>query len=606
MKNSENRSNIFINLECLLLVNQFVIDFNCSRYLCDILYFNCYIMRCLLLFFCFFYFNHFKAQQHNFEWAAPQAGNGNEQGSCIAVDLNGNSYIVGTFQGTVDFDPGPAVYNASTAGDYDISISKLDANGNFIWVNTFGSTSTDYGYGIDIDNAGNIYITGRFTGTVDFDPGSGVNYLTSAGDGDVFICKYTSSGNFVYAKQFGGPYLDEGHSIVVESNGVVYATGDFDIVADFDPSASTYNLYGASCTNIFVVKLNVNGDMLWAKNTSGPGQGFSITLDKSEDPISYVVLTGPFYGTMDFDPGTGSDNLTSFGQFDAYIWKLDSDGNHIWVKQMGSTNPSGGFDCGNGISVDYHGNIYTTGFFCDVADFDPGVGVFNLSAGNYDAYISKLDLNGNFVWAKSISGFMAERGFGITTDAQGYVYTTGDFQGTADFNPGPAAYNIDATWTANSFFIQKLDPNGDFMWAEIIGGNGIGHSVQLDADYNIYLTGLYYYGTADFDFGPGIFNITAVDVNDGLVYKISQPTASIEFNENDVKITVYPNPVSNELFIDSGIDINKVWITSASGTIINESKNILKVIDVSTYSNGVYFVHLEHDNGIETIRFIKE
>lgn len=569
-------------------------------------------MKKLLLLSSLIFSNYLYAQSHHFEWASPLAGTGNEQGSSIAVDPNGNSYIVGTFQGTVDFDPGSGVVNVTTAGDYDIFICKLDANGGFVWVKTMGGALTDYGYGIDIDDIGNIYITGRFTGTVDFDPTGGVNELTSFGEGDIFICKYTSLGNLVYAKQLGGPYLDEGHSIVVDPNGVVYATGDFDIIADFDPSGSTYNLYGQSCTNIYVVKLDTDGNMVWAKNTSGPGQGFSIALDlQGGDNQGYVVTTGPFFGTMDFDPGSGTDQITSFGDFDAYLWKLDLNGNHVWVKQLGAPDYSisQDIDCGNGVTIDHDGNIYSTGFFIGTGDFDPGPGTFNMTSGNYDAYISKLDPNGNFIWAKKIGGISAQRGYDIATDAQGNVYTTGDFIEITDFDPGAGTHTIASTWSANSFFVQKMDPNGNFIWAEMLGGNGIGHHVEVDAAYNIYLTGLYYYGTADFDFGPGVENITAVDANDGLVYKISQPGASVEQVDHDIHISVFPNPTIQDINVNSEIEIIGIELVNNGGEIIHTSVHLdgsLASVNISELPNGIYFIKIETNKGVVNRKIVKE
>jgi len=564
-------------------------------------------MKRLLLSICFlFILSEVSSQTANFEWASPLAGPGNEQGSAIVVEpVSANVYCIGTFQSVVDFDPGAGIYNLSSAGDYDISITKLSPSGDLIWAKSIGSTGTDYGYDIDVDHGGNIYVTGRFTGTVDFDPNGGTTNLTSYGDGDIFICKYSSAGNLVYAKQFGGPYLDEGHSLVVDANSNVYATGDFDIVADFDPTGGTYTLNGLSCTNLYVVKLGTDGNMLWAKNTSGPGQGFSIALDNS----GYVVTTGPFYGTMDFDPTAATDNLTSFGEFDIFLWKLDAVGNHVWVKQMGSDNAGGGFDCGNGVAIDGSGNIYSTGFFIGTADFDPGPATFNLTAGNYDAYISKLDQDGNFVWTKNITGFNAERGFAIDVDSDGSVYTTGDFIGTADFDPGAGTHNISSTWSANMMFIHKLDSAGNFVWAQEIGGNGIGYDVQLDFEKSIYITGIYYYGTADFDMGPGTDSITAVGANDGLVYKMSQGFIGINEVMDETEVLTFPNPTVQIINIESEFEITDIKLTNSSGEflqpVMNLNLNQAKV-DLSNLPKGVYILQIKTTKGAATRKIVKE
>src|SRR5690606_29098604 len=119
---------------------------------------------------------------------------------------------------------------------------------------------------------------------------------------------------------------------------------------------------------------------------------------------------------------------------DIFVSKLDPNGNFLWAKQMGGTDN----DQGISITVDTSGNIYTTGIFRNTVDFDPGAGVYNLTAvvGN-DIFISKLDANGNFLWAKQMGSGGNTRSNSIVLDTNGNIYTTGIFQSTADFDPGP-------------------------------------------------------------------------------------------------------------------------------------------------------------------------
>src|SRR5690606_9459529 len=124
---------------------------------------------------------------------------------------------------------------------------------------------------------------------------------------------------------------------------------------------------------------------------------------------------------------------------DIFISKLDTNGNFLWAKSMGGVSG----DYGSSITTDSSGHIYTTGAFTGTADFDPGVDEFELtSTGGTDIFISKLDTNGNFLWAKSMGGASADNGNSITVDSAGYIYTTGDFQGTADFDPGSGTSNL--------------------------------------------------------------------------------------------------------------------------------------------------------------------
>ena len=180
-----------------------------------------------LIAFCFTTFSY--AQQANFEWAKSFGGTSTDQGYSIALDSSGNVYTTGRFQGTADFDPGAGTNNLTAQGDYDVFIQKLDPSGNFLWAKSFGGTSYDVGYSIALDASGNIYTTGLFGGTVDFDPGAGTNNLTAQGNFDVFIQKLDPSGNFLWAKSFGGTSYDVGYSIALDASGNIYTTGYFSV-----------------------------------------------------------------------------------------------------------------------------------------------------------------------------------------------------------------------------------------------------------------------------------------------------------------------------------------------------------------------------------------
>ena len=355
----------------------------------------------------------------------------------------------------------------------------LQASGDFLWA---GSMGAEYRWtesnGVVGDSSGNVYITGRFQGTVDFDPGAGIANLTSAEGDDAFVVKLDSGGNYVWAKSMGGMDWDIGKSIALDSSGNIYITG----------------VLG----NAFVVKLDNDGNLVWAGGALG---GNSIVLDASGN----IYVMGNFEGTVDFDPGPGTANLTSAGFTDIFIYKLDNDGNFIWAKRMGG----GFFDSGYNMTADSNGNIYTTGFFSSIADFDPGAGTANLSSsGGTDIFVSKLDSDGNFVWAKKMGGPGDDNGSGIALDSIGKVYITGKFYEWGDFDPGDGWYGLTSAGSSDGF-ISKLDNDGNFIWAKGIGGTGYdsGNDIRLDLNSNILSTGSFS-GTVDFDPGVGEVNLT--------------------------------------------------------------------------------------------------
>ncbi len=388
----------------------------------------------------------------DFEWAKPFGSTWPDQGQSIAIDASGNVYTTGYFQETVDFDPGTGTTNLTSAGRTDIFVQKMDASGNFLWAKSFGGTSYDHCYSITVDSSGDVYTTGYFQGTVDFEPGAGTTNLTSAGAEDIFVQKMDALGNFLWAKSFGGTSNDYGLSITVDSSGNVYTTGSFQRTVDFDPGAGTTNLISAGGYDIFVQKMDASGNFLWAKSFGGTSYGYgqSITVNASGN----VYTTGYFFGTVDFDPGAGTTNLTSAGAEDIFIQKMDASGNFLWAKSFGGTS----YGYGQSITLDSSGNVYTTGYFSGTVDFDPGTGTTNLaSAGGYDIFVQKMDVSGNFLWAKSFGGILDDRCYSITVDTSGNVYTTGSFQRTVDFDPGAGTTNLTSVGRTD-IFVQKLSP----------------------------------------------------------------------------------------------------------------------------------------------------
>jgi hypothetical protein len=389
----------------------------------------------------------------NFIWAKQLSGSGDDRGTSVVVDGSGNVYTTGYFETTVDFDPGAGVFKLTSAGYEDMFVTKLDAAGNLVWAKQVSGISHDGGNSVVVDGAGNVYTTGYFLGTTDFDPGAGVFKLTSGGDTDLFVSKLDANGNFVWAKGVGGTSGDQGTSVTVDGMGNVYITGYFEGTVDFDPDAGVVKLTSAGQnTDIFVSKFNPGGNFVWAKQLGGTFHdgGTSIAVDK----MGNVYTTGYFEDTGDFDPGAGVFKLTSApGAYsDMFVSKLDAGGNFVWAKGVGAK----GLDYGTSVAVDGSGNVYTTGLFYYTVDFDPGVGVFNLTSAYSDMFVSKLDAGGNFVWAKQLSGI---NGYvfssSVAVDEGGGIYTTGNFYSTVDFDPGMGVFNLTSAGYRD-IFVSKL------------------------------------------------------------------------------------------------------------------------------------------------------
>jgi len=543
--------------------------------------------------------------QPAFEWVRIIGGSNKvnvNRGNAITTDAAGNAYITGCFNGTVDFDPGPGTANLTCAGGHDIFILKLNSAGSLVWVKTIGSTSDDEANSISIDAAGNIYTIGWFQGIVDFDPGAGTATLSATGTYDAFISKLDAAGNYVWAKQLGGTSASVfSNSIATDAAGNIYTNGYFSGTVDFDPGAGLVSLSTTGFCDAFITKLDASGNLVWAKNIDGTSMiyGNSVAVDAAGN----VYTAGFFLGTADFDPGMGTFWLSHSppGSSDSYVLKLDASGNFEWVKEFAGTAAYA-----QSIAIDPFGNIYTTGYFEGTVDFDPDTAnTYNLSCTTTSSFvfISKLNSAGNFLWAKGMVSSSGSAGNSVIPDGAGNVYTTGHFNQTTDFDPGPA--NADLTCNgAEDAFISKLDSNGDFLWAGNMAGSGstytYGNSITTDGAGNIYTTGTLQ-GTADFDPGSGSFSLTSTGTYGIFVHKMSQSGKPNEIQENTLNpLIIYPNPGSSEFTVVLPEIANDTWIEiySASGKLIE--RRLVKTerlqVDLSEYADGLYFIKLLSDN----------
>lgn len=321
----------------------------------------------------------------NFQWAKSIGGSIADYSFGIAVDNAGNVYATGTFQNTADFDPNAGTLNLTSTGLDDIFVIKLDDLGNLSWAKKMGGSSGDAAFEIAIDGSGNVYTTGYFQGTADFDPNGGTAILNSSGNWEIFVSKLDLSGNYVWAKRIGSGTNDNCNGITIDGLGNVCLIGWFQGTVDFDPNAGITNLTSVGSQDIFVCQLSSAGNLVWAKSmgSASADSGNDISVDGSNN----IYITGQFLSTADFDPNAGTLNLTSAGDNDIFISKLDGSGNLVWAKRFGGTGSDNGF----GIAVSGSGNVYATGIFQSSVDFDPSNCSANLtSAGNNDMYLIKL------------------------------------------------------------------------------------------------------------------------------------------------------------------------------------------------------------------------
>jgi Calx-beta domain/Putative metal-binding motif/Thrombospondin type 3 repeat/Beta-propeller repeat len=449
------------------------------------------------------FLNYLHAQ--DFIWAKGMGStNSNERGNSVAVDGSGNVYTAGTFAGTADFDPGAAAFNMTSAGGNDYFILKLDASGNFVWAKRLGNNFSEFELKIAVDNSGNVYATGGFAGTIDLDPGAGVFEVSCCNS---FLLKLNTDGNFLWAFT-----LDPSSGIAVDASANVYITGAY-YGNDMDPGPGNVTLTLLGNYDAVVAKYSSGGGYVWAKNFGG-GDGNTAGNSIALDGNGNVLTTGGFSGTVDFDPGVGVFNLNqSVGG--SFVSKLNSSGAFVWAVSL-ATN------AGNDMAIDGSGNVYTTGLLDDSnVDFDPGPDPYLLSTAlGHDIYVWKLNADGSFGWAKRMGGNGNEYGRAIALDNNGNVFTTGSFTDVVDFDPGAGIFNITPTAAEGGSFLSKLDASGNFVSAKQIRNSS---DISIDPSLvtgGLYITGTFG-GTSDFDPGAGTFNLTSVGGQDIFILKLT-------------------------------------------------------------------------------------
>jgi hypothetical protein len=505
--------------------------------------------------------------QWSFEWTQRAGGSSFDSGQGISVDTSGNSYVIGSFDDTATFGSFQLVSN----GWDDIFITKYHESGNCLWAKNVGSNFFDHGYGISTDVIGNSYVTGSFFGTATF----GTIQLTSFGDNDIFIAKYDSSGNCVWAKNAGGNDYDYGTGISIDANGNCYMTGYFEGTATF----GTSQLVSSGANDVFVAKYDTSGNFAWVRKFGGAiydnGEGISADLNGN------IFITGRFV----------VDPRPQYYDSDIFVAKFNAVGNLEWIK-----TPFGNSDnSGQGISADSYGNSYVTGHFSGLAVF--GTNYLN-SNGGTDIFIAKYDSSGNCLWAKQYGGSENDYGgFGISTDTAGNSYITGSCHGNSA-----------------DIIIARYGTDGNRNWVIEAGGSleDEGQSIAIDGYGNIYGTGNFW-GSALF----GTTQLVSAGDNDIFITKVNTPVTALEENLLPTEIKLqqnYPNPFNPTTSLQYAISSRqfvtlKVYelLGREIATLVNEEKPAGEYeveFNSTNLPSGIYFYQIKAGNFVETKKMV--
>ncbi|MBP6334478.1 MAG: T9SS type A sorting domain-containing protein [Bacteroidia bacterium] len=367
------------------------------------------------------------------KWIKSAGGKEGDAGSAIALDGNRNVYITGEFEVTAKFSPTDSI---TSGGSNDIYLAKYNNNGGFLWVKRFGGSGDCRGRAIAVDAAGYAYISGSFSGTATF----GGSNLTSAGNLDIFVAKYTPSGVRVWSRRAGGTREDRGRGLTLDGLGNLYITTSFTQSATF--STTTLTDATGSKFSAALAKYDTSGNFSWVRAIGGCCDT-TRAYGPSTDASGNVYITGYFTDETRF----GTTILNGSGNTDAFIAKYNTSGTLQWAKKYGGLYE----DFGNGSVVDKrHQLVYFTGMFDYRADFD-SINVF--SAGNRDIWVSAVNYSGEIQWLKTAGGKARDAGYEIAVDTSGNIYHTGFTNDTAYFGTDSVV-----GFPLADYYVSKLSP----------------------------------------------------------------------------------------------------------------------------------------------------
>ena len=415
-------------------------------------------------------------------WGTKWGDTGYEEGRAVAFDSSDNIYIAGT------------TVHVSTGRNWGF-VAKFDPCGQLQWSKSWGGLGLTQGYGVAVDSTGNVYTTGNFYGTCDFDPDNpgGPGFKTSVGGSswDAWLNVFDSNGNFKWVRTWGGGYSDSGQNVCVDSSDGIYVSGFFCWTVDFDPDGGDSHQSNASSFDPFVCKYDSTGDFKWARTWGSPldDRAWGVAAGGGN-----VYVTGYFQDVnVNFNPD-GSTLLSSNGGEDVFLSAFSASGAFQWAKSWGGTAAGIMTDEGMGVAADISGNAYCTGYYFGTnVNFNPdGSDPHSTPGSGPDSFLSKWSASGVFQWARTWGGAYRDAGEGAAVDASGNVFVTGWFYGSANFNPGGSDQRT-ALGSYEDAYLSKFDSGGNYQWVHSYGStnNDRGLDVNVDDQGNICATGFF-------------------------------------------------------------------------------------------------------------------
>ncbi|MBL7828254.1 MAG: T9SS type A sorting domain-containing protein [Saprospiraceae bacterium] len=459
------------------------------------------------------------------KWSEKIGGALDDDAKYLVGTADNGLLTLGTFQDSIDADPGPGVYrlrNVNVGSDATF-IQKTNADGQLLWAKALVGEQANLTsvriQAVCEDGGGNLFLGGVFRGKIDFDPGPAVKNASFTNVEGGFVVKLDAAGNFLWLAEFRTTVAI--NALTTDETGNLYLGGGFRGSIDADPGPGTAYLFwdgsvdGGTGNDIFLIKWTNDGQYLWSKRA---GSGRNDTLSSlAFSKEGNILATGFFMWTVDFDPGPMEAKLAATNdQLQGYIWQLTPEGNFVWVKQLAGTLVF----CRE-IRTDLNGNIIVAGHFNGFIDFNLGAGVESASASGGNIFMIKLDAQGEMLWWRNIGTGYNENVIAMELDELGNIFVVGSSDGPTDLEPGPTELPLTTTGSGNNAFVAKYNFLGQAEWAFPVRGPSWGNAIYVTKTGNIYACG---YFSSSIQLGPqpggSQYNTTGGD--DGFVLKLRQ------------------------------------------------------------------------------------
>lgn len=531
------------------------------------------------------------AQAQNTQWAKAISGADDDE---IPIDLKtdsqGNLVVLGYSNAEVDFDPSESTFLLSSP-TYTPFIAKYSPDGELLWAAQIGCDVDNWSEAeaLAIDENDNIYVTGEFTGTIDFDLSFDEYTLTSQGNSDIFVLKTSSDGTLSWVKSFDGDLSGMAYAkdIAVKNN-EIYVTGYFEYSIQLDANTDESLYESAGHDDVFIMQLDADGNYVWSYAAGSEEEDRALSIDISDE--GNVFITGFHEATMDFAPGSYLVNASNEGAFVVKYEKsseLTLDGTRVcsWAKSFDGA--AGDIPFSTNLVVDADENVYVAGSFLNIIELTNDM-VLQSASGELSLFLIKMNNKGAYQWAikpyeYSSNSFKEVKD--LTLDRNNNVYLCGNMGGIDFFRKIDSKGTIEFAGSYWANCAYGIAPANDSIFYVASG-------FEDDVTFNLNESN-------EMDLSPAGY--TDMFIAKQLISEQSDDTTAIT-RKTKAEFSIFPNPANDKITIKSHKTVQKAQIFTVDGKLIKNYEPIHNSISVANLASGIYILNINN----QSVKFIKQ